>query len=179
VALGIVVACVLAGCGRMGYDTIDPDEPADAATPDASTTPDSADAGLPACDGALMARDPETGHCFVLLTTTLSQPDGQAACAADYPGAHLAIVTTASESATIASIPSGEIIWGWIDLQRTATAWAWSDGARFVYTNWQSGEPSNQGGSEDCVIVHFDFGGTWDDRTCADVDKLHALCERE
>ncbi|XP_042564543.1 ladderlectin-like isoform X2 [Clupea harengus] len=33
--------------------------------------------------------------------------------------------------------------------------WFWSDGSRFDYTNWSTGQPDNHGGKEHCVEMNF------------------------
>ncbi|XP_042594116.1 galactose-specific lectin nattectin-like [Cyprinus carpio] len=43
-------------------------------------------------------------------------------------------------------------------------AWLWSDGSKFNYQIWFSGEP-NDDGNEDCLEMNF-ANGNWNDRKC-------------
>merc|ERR1712223_2320510 len=38
------------------------------------------------------------------------------------------------------------------------------DGTSFDYYNWNTGQPDNQGGKEDCIMVYSDPGQAWHDR---------------
>ena len=43
-------------------------------------------------------------------------------------------------------------------------AWRWIDGTPWGYTNWYSGQPDNNGGAEDCMVI--DETGKWNDVQC-------------
>ena len=52
----------------------------------------------------------------------------------------------------------------------------WEDGSAWSYTNWDSGEPSNDGGTEHCVeLRQANPNGAWNDADCS-VSK-HYICE--
>ena len=48
------------------------------------------------------------------------------------------------------------------------------------WSNWSSGEPNNERGDEDCVVLDG-WNGHWNDSTCSKTHDwgkdLHALCE--
>ena len=51
----------------------------------------------------------------------------------------------------------------WIGLEWKEDEYQWSDGSRFDYEKWDSGEP-NGPGSENCV--HTNWGVEWNDYAC-------------
>ena len=63
--------------------------------------------------------------------------------------------------------------------QVTEDVWLWVTGASIdPYVNWRSGEPSNSGGIEHCMVLEDDtLDATWDDRPCDEDYPL--LCERD
>ncbi|MFK7926547.1 MAG: MopE-related protein [Myxococcota bacterium] len=44
--------------------------------------------------------------------------------------------------------------------------WVWEDGTAVTYTNWETGEPNDQGG-EDCGQLNFFLNGAWNDQACS------------
>lgn len=53
----------------------------------------------------------------------------------------------------------------WIGLSRP-TPWIWSDtGENYTFTNWQSGQPDNLNGYEECSAMVVN-NGTWTDEQC-------------
>lgn len=58
---------------------------------------------------------------------------------------------------------------GFSDQGRSTNDFAWFDGSTVVYTNWGSGEPSNNStsrGTEDCAQITTT--GAWNDLPCTD-----------
>ncbi|XP_051256190.1 ladderlectin-like [Dicentrarchus labrax] len=51
--------------------------------------------------------------------------------------------------------------------------WFWSDGTRFVYNNWCSGEPNDANGQH-CLQINFSVKKCWDDVQCH--YKLPSVC---
>ena len=54
--------------------------------------------------------------------------------------------------------------------------WMWSDGSRFSYTNWNTDEPNNAGGGEDCLQMNAASEKLWFDVPCE--WKFVSLCSR-
>lgn len=55
--------------------------------------------------------------------------------------------------------------------------WIWSSsGLRASFTDWNQGEPNNDGGSQDCAHFHKEANGKWDDITCH--HDYAPLCEK-
>ena len=44
-----------------------------------------------------------------------------------------------------------------------------------TYTDWYTGEPSNDGGIEDCVKMYKDHDGKWNDYSCTNTEC--SICE--
>ena len=53
--------------------------------------------------------------------------------------------------------PMGQSIFCFILLrfQVEEGVWEWVDGAKLNYTNWNTGEPNNWWGSENCAAVNY------------------------
>jgi hypothetical protein len=88
-------------------------------------------------------------------------------------GGHLVSITSAEENMFIYdNIRQPDNDWGaWIGLQNTGTpgSFAWVTGEPVSYTNWNIGEPNNQGGNAMFIaepyvhILGYDFFDRWND----------------
>ncbi|XP_070996125.1 ladderlectin-like [Oncorhynchus clarkii lewisi] len=47
--------------------------------------------------------------------------------------------------------------------------WLWSDGSRFDYRNWLTGEPNNVGGREPCMMMNDGGEKRWNDIQCGSI----------
>lgn len=82
-------------------------------------------------------------------------------------GGYLATITSAEEDAFLYSYITDEgyssAMFGLTDEEQT-NDWHWVTGEEFSYHNWQSGEPSHQGGYEHYGMYYEPFtDGTWND----------------
>ena len=86
------------------------------------------------------------GSCFKSFSSRLVWNAAKSACSGI--GTRLAVLNLQGlKEAKISS---------WIGLHRdpkSSSRWLWIDGSRAIYPNWDSGEPNNNGGSEDCVEI--------------------------
>jgi hypothetical protein len=92
---------------------------------------------------------------------------------------HLASITSQSENDLALEVLQESSSW-WIGGKRTydpldlavsfSDGWKWSNGNIFSsYTNWNTGEPNNAGGNEDCVVMYN--SGVWNDDDCSELKR--------
>ncbi len=170
---------LLAGCGATLDET-----PRDGSSPDGSTDASVIDAAIDsppvdarACAGGDMRATDASGSCFVYFIGPATYAAAETACTAF--SARLAVIKSAATNATVLSLiglsdafiggTDGATEMSWVWLRNPLDTIPLTVGA--TYTNWRTGEPNNQGGTnpdgEDCMIIEGDTMGTWDDRPCA------------
>ena len=114
-------------------------------------------------------------HQYVFVSESKTWTEAQNYCRQTYTD--LATINTMEEmkklNATLKDKTSGSV---WIGLSRGDTGkWQWSlaDGDLYsdghTYRNWNSGEPNNLGGNENCAVM-TKTRGTWFDTNC---DRKH------
>jgi hypothetical protein len=136
----------------------------DAAAPDAAEPDAPIDAPMPRpCVGGQQTAT----TCFLKGTAAMTWVNAQAACAALYPNAQLAKITSDEDQATLPIVAAGiQSTWiGGTD-QATEGTFVWADGTPMSYTKWSAGEPNDGGGGEDCTVTVSDRAYLWDDRPC-------------
>ena len=98
-------------------------------------------------------------------------------------GMDLADMNSNEENSAVIGAFNGQDGESWDDLfiggreNGTARSFVWvRTGAGLAYTNWRSGEPSNDsgGGSDDCIAVR-QSGFNWNDRNCG--GSIEFICE--
>ena len=128
------------------------------------------------------------GHVYQLFDGGLTWSEAKEAC--EKLGGHLATITSAEEQRAIED-HLGEPICNnyWIGGYRDGDSWKWITDESFEYTNWESGEPNNYGGSENYVHMFGDgykTRGRWNDASDSgaayansyyDLDKYGYICE--
>ncbi|CAK6979441.1 galactose-specific lectin nattectin-like [Scomber scombrus] len=123
-------------------------------------------------DGCLPGWQPYGSRCLKLYTTPKTWIDAEKYCMMF--GAHLASIHNPEEHDFLHRLASGtnqKRAWiGGSDAVKNLT-WLWTDGSRFDYTNWASGEPNNRAGEEKCNEI-IDKG--WNDQNCE--DSLPFIC---
>ncbi len=139
----------------------------------------SSSSSSPACAGTAGANQTlqYNGHCYMLFTSVdKTWTNAKAACAS-YSGSYLASITASAEHNQIVSgfsFPSQSTFFGFNDLT-TEGSFVWDHGETVSYTNWQSGQPDNSGGSQDCAVLYQPFSYKWDDNNCT--TTYDYLCE--
>ena len=88
----------------------------------------------------------------------------QAKADAEARGGHLATVGSEAEWNTIKYVlPEGRNLWLGGNDVKTEGVWKWVDGTPWSFSNWQQGEPNNEGGTEDYLMLYGNAPRTWND----------------
>ena len=103
-------------------------------------------------------------NCYSYFTNTgITWSDARQECISR--GYDLATITTLEENSLLFSLTSGSSCWiGINDIDNEGT-FVWADGSESTYRQWDSGEPSDAGGNEDCGETVL--GESWNDQPCA------------
>ena len=117
------------------------------------------------------------GHDYLFILAPATWDQARATCLIN--GYYLVSINTAAEEAWLHAQENtkGGSAW-WIGYSDTGFEglWVWEDQSSSTYTNWNPGEPNNQG-DEDCVTDNVNvIAGKWDDWTCSSAAKF--ICER-
>jgi Lectin C-type domain len=111
------------------------------------------------------------GHQYSAVTTggpgytwTEANAAAQALSCCGVPG-HLATMADANENDFIRLNLGG--VQGWIGFNDIASegTFVWVNGDPVTFTSWNSGEPNNSGGNENCAEISGSGGG-WNDLPC-------------
>ena len=112
--------------------------------------------------------------CYLISSGKLDWNAAKSACEA--MGSKLAMVKSQAEQQALAPKLSQAT---WIGLRRNPnnkSRWMWVDGSQASYTNWNTGEPNNSGGTEDCAhFVNPAGSSKWNDVRCS--HQLFYVCE--
>jgi hypothetical protein len=116
-----------------------------------------------------------SGHVYLFCEDVATWWEAWEGCN-DLDSYDLVTIDDASENAWVfarASAYGSEYIWWWIGYndigaaawQEPAAGWEWSDGSSSSYTNWNSGQPDDWRGDEDCAHIYGDYE-VWNDLDC-------------
>lgn len=168
------VACAGDDPPRLGPDAA-PFDPVDGAPrpgrPDADLAAARPDASPPCADGDAQVEGPDETRCYFFVDARRSW--GEAAGICNETGARLATISSAEENDLVAELASGSDVWLGAHDADTESVFRWIDDEPFEFTNFDDGEPNDDGG-EDCLLLLG--SGRWDDRDCGDDYKF--VCER-
>ena len=112
-----------------------------------------------------------TGHLYEFYTLPESEWESgpitwqQAEKRCEWKGGHLAVIESSTENFLLYSAMKGyeNAYFGFSD-ESSEGNWKWVNGTSTSYTNWHSGEPSNQDGIEHYAMFYEKFqDGTWND----------------
>lgn len=112
------------------------------------------------------------GHCYRESPSTTSWTSARSYC--QNRNAHLVTVNSGSENDFIHNTWGGDHWLGYND-RANEGVWTWTSGSS-SYTNWNSNEPNNAGGDEDCGEMRGP--GNWNDLSCGNTAQNTAICER-
>ncbi|MBR0283054.1 MAG: InlB B-repeat-containing protein, partial [Oscillibacter sp.] len=104
------------------------------------------------------------GHSYKAYDQSMTWREAKAFCEAR--GGHLATVTTASEHTFVTDLAkSGTMLGYWLGAtdEETEGQWKWVTGETWSYSNWDLGQPDNQAGIQDYLVIRSHYNWRWDD----------------
>ncbi|XP_051787818.1 scavenger receptor cysteine-rich type 1 protein M130-like isoform X4 [Erpetoichthys calabaricus] len=110
-----------------------------------------------------------SSQCYQFFTEKKSWIDAELHCLS--LGGNLASVNSFDDNKFIVNLIKSKdvnnpVTWlGGSDAVRE-TAWLWTDGSRWDFVNWNSGEPNKADGNEKCIHINFQVQGSWNDADC-------------
>ncbi|KAK6291659.1 hypothetical protein J4Q44_G00374440 [Coregonus suidteri] len=123
-------------------------------------------------------------RCFKFVKTARTWPEAERHC--NSLGANLASLHSSEEAQFLQGLvfsKTGSFTPTWIggmedfrELVGEDRLWIWSDGANFDYQNWNQGEPNDNGGREQCIVMNFGGEQGWNDLECGNV--LPSVCSQ-
>ncbi|HEV8247963.1 MAG TPA: C-type lectin domain-containing protein [Polyangiaceae bacterium] len=116
-------------------------------------------------------------HAYLYCTTPSDWASAEAACAS--VGYYLVTIDNQSENAEVSSTASSYSTSKWwmgLNDRQSEGQFAWDSGSPVSYADWETGEPNDQGMSEDCAQLNrFYPSQTWNDEPCS--TTLRYVCE--
>uniref|UniRef100_A0A3P9N6G4 C-type lectin domain-containing protein n=2 Tax=Poecilia reticulata TaxID=8081 RepID=A0A3P9N6G4_POERE len=117
------------------------------------------------------------GGCYKYVATLMTWADAEQHCVNQ--GAHLVSIHSPEEESFVKRLirsfdPTQGVNWiGLSDAQQEGR-YFWSDGSRFNFNFWNTGEPNHYGRSEYCVHTNWGPSKGWNDKVCT--DKFASVC---
>ncbi|XP_043980492.1 ladderlectin-like [Gambusia affinis] len=116
-------------------------------------------------------------RCFMFVPNPMSWATAEKHCI--FLNSHLASYHSTEEYTFIRDLihkTSGAHTPSWVGAHDSAEegTWMWSDGSKFIFTNWATGAPKNNGGLEHCMKINVAEQEHVNDENCA--NKLPFVC---
>ena len=129
-----------------------------------------------ACQAGWRAYGP-TGLCYKFQSDKKSWEAARAHCQSIAPTNKTGDLASVGDSATnmfLSSMTTEEQVWlgGFMNEDGD---WVWSDGRKWVFTSWYTGQPNNGGGIQKFVTINFGEEGGWNDNNGN--SERHFLCQ--
>ena len=135
--------------------------------------------GMVGMANAAWIQNPTNGHNYDLISAPNNFWQAQNIAQQDY-NAHLVTIGDANENQWLVDTFGTNYAWiGFTDEAEEGT-WVWITGEPVTYTNWQSGEPNNNGwhGPENYAFINYG-AGFWADVANGDHRyPFHAIIEK-
>jgi hypothetical protein len=127
----------------------------------------------PTCGGCSLFEADSNG--YAVCPTAMPWSEAAAHCETGFGGT-LVVIDTADENAAVIGLATAKLTSIWIGLSdlRTEGTFVWADGAPVRFTSWNTGEPNDAAGNEDCAHLSS-ATGVWNDLDCA--IPLPYICE--
>ncbi|XP_010733047.2 lactose-binding lectin l-2 [Larimichthys crocea] len=118
-----------------------------------------------------------SGRCYKYISTCVTWADAELYCVSQK--ANLVSIHTLEEHHFVKELirnsdHSERPTWiGLSDIHKEGK-WMWSDGSAVDFVFWNTNEPNNNGGHENCVQNNYDTAQKWNDARCS--DNLPSVC---
>lgn len=118
------------------------------------------------------------GRCYKYVATLMTWADAEQHCVSQ--GANLVSIHSLEEENFVKTLirnfdPAQGTNWiGLSDAQKDGI-YFWSDGSKFTFRFWNTGEPNNAGGYEPCVHTNWGSARKWNDKVCT--DRYASVCK--
>ncbi|XP_052024082.1 C-type lectin domain family 4 member G [Apodemus sylvaticus] len=119
---------------------------------------------------------PFQGSCYYFSETQAIWDTAQSYCGGQ--GAHLVIVRDLNEQGFLSQHTRGRGYWLGLRAVRHLNkiqGYRWVDGVSLTFSHWNSGEPNDSRGHEDCVMMLH--SGLWNDAPCTN-ERDGWICEK-
>ncbi|XP_076417259.1 C-type lectin domain family 4 member G isoform X4 [Peromyscus maniculatus bairdii] len=116
------------------------------------------------------------GSCYYFSETQAIWSTAQSYCSVH--GAHLAIVKGPDEQGFLSQHTHGRGYWLGLKAVRRLgkiRGYQWVDGVSLTFSHWNSGEPNDSRGHEDCIMMLH--SGLWNDAPCTN-ERDGWICEK-
>ena len=118
----------------------------------------------------------ETQSCYKAFASLKTWSDASAQCASE--GAILVTIESDVENEFVFSLAPGNDLWIGYSRMSKSGRWMWEDGHKSPYTNWDRGQPDDQGGEQFCAHMWGSYHTLkWDDRACT--DRKRFVCKKK
>lgn len=104
--------------------------------------------------------EPRIEHHFELVQQAVTWEEAKQYCESN--GGYLAVIHNDDEyQQVLDTIGSSDVHVCWLGGYRDGDSWQWVDGDDFSWSSWASGEPNNDGGTENCLALLKNKDDQW------------------
>lgn len=111
-------------------------------------------------ENAAQASEPDKPHRYEIISGLRTWSEARTAC--ENAGGYLATITSEEEyNRVLEAVYASDRKVLWLGAQKDeGNMFKWITGEEFSYASWLSGEPNNEGGNENCLVM-FSVNGQW------------------